>query len=80
MSRRARGIVRGLQGDADRVLQKWGLRVGKVSATNTGGTPKTVTVHGIEMRYLASYASPTTNDIVVWAKFGSTNVVLGELA
>lgn len=54
--------------------------MGKVSATNTGGTPKTVTVHGIEMRYLASYASPTTNDIVVWAKFGSTNVVLGELA
>lgn len=54
------------------------FRLGTVTAKATG-PPKTVTVDGRVMRYLAAYTA-STGDVVVWVREGSDPLCLGKLA
>jgi hypothetical protein len=58
------------------------IRVGIVTAVGTrndgGATYTVVTIDGRDMRCLASYASPTAGDVVVWLQTNSQAICLGD--
>lgn len=58
-----------------------GIRLGVVDAVGTRNdgfaTYTILTVSGLEMRCLASYAAPAPGDVVVWIDDGSQSLCLG---